>query len=156
MDSNATPSPAENELVYSRQFPVPVGRLFEAFRNPEKLQLWWGPNGFTSEFETFEFEAGGTWKFIMRGPDGTEYPNDSRFVEIVPDRLIVFDHVCPPHFRMTMTYGPAPEDRDESVLTWRMAFETAELCRKLRPICDPANVENFDRLQSFFPGNAAD
>ena len=44
---------------------------------------WWGPNGFTNTFHEFDLRPGGAWRFIMHGPDGTDYPNESVFVEVV-------------------------------------------------------------------------
>ncbi|EMO29454.1 toxin-antitoxin system, toxin component domain protein [Leptospira interrogans serovar Bataviae str. HAI135] len=42
---------------------------------PEHVIHWWGPKGFTNTFETMDVRPGGIWKFIMHGPDGTDYPN---------------------------------------------------------------------------------
>jgi uncharacterized protein YndB with AHSA1/START domain len=33
--------------------------------------------------------AGGKWKYIMHGPDGTNYPNEVRYEEVeIPERII--------------------------------------------------------------------
>ena len=32
-------------------------------------------------FHTFELWPGGRWRFVMHGPDGTDYPNESGFRE---------------------------------------------------------------------------
>lgn len=137
--------PAGNELLASRVFHHSCQRVFEAFSDPTQLTQWFGPNGFSSTFETFEFRPGGEWVFVFHGPDGTDYPNRSVFAEIVPAERITYDHVVPPHFHMTMTF----EEADGGTrLTWRMTFETVELCEALKAICIPANEENFDRLES--------
>jgi uncharacterized protein YndB with AHSA1/START domain len=41
------------------------------------LSRWWGPAGFTNTFEVCEFKKGGRWSFVMHGPDGRNYPNES-------------------------------------------------------------------------------
>lgn len=134
---------ADNELLASRIIPHSRHRVFEAFSDPAQLTKWFGPNGFTSTFETFDFKPGGEWVFVLHGPNGTDYPNRSVFVEIVPNEKVVYDHVVPPHFRMTMDF----EDADGGTrLTWRMAFETVQLRETLQAICIPSNEENFDRL----------
>ena len=33
-------------------------------------------------------------------------------------------------------------------LAWRQEFESPEVSARLRPICEPANEQNLDRLQS--------
>ena len=35
---------------------------------------------------------GGVWKHTMHGPDGTDYPNKSVFIEVVKPERIVFKH----------------------------------------------------------------
>ena len=136
---------APNEIVSTRFFAFTRERVFGAFSDPKQLTQWFGPKGFTSTFETFDFSPGGEWVFMFHGLDGTDYPNRSVFAEIVPLERIVYDHVVAPHFLMTMTME---EENGGTHLTWRMAFETAALCDALRSICVPANEENFDRLQA--------
>ncbi|MCB1277830.1 SRPBCC family protein [Prosthecobacter sp.] len=141
--------PAANEILSSRVFPFSRERVFEAFSDPQQLTLWFGPNGFTSTFETFEFNPGGEWKFVFHGPNGANYPNHITFADIVPLERIVYDHVAP-HFRMTMTFV---DENGGTRLTWRMAFATTALSEQLKPVCVPANQENFDRLAAHLTSN---
>ncbi|MFY9150909.1 MAG: SRPBCC domain-containing protein [Prolixibacteraceae bacterium] len=67
----------------SREIPVLPENIFAAFSNPERLEKWWGPSGFSNTFNQFQFNPGGKWTFIMHGPDGSNYPNESEFIEIV-------------------------------------------------------------------------
>jgi len=77
---------------HSREIPAKPEAVFEAFRDPACLARWWGPDGFTNSFDTFEFRPGGQWLFTMHGPDGANYPNQSEFLEIVPHALIRIKH----------------------------------------------------------------
>lgn len=134
---------ADREIISTRVIDAPRERVFQAWTDPEQLALWWGPKGFTNTFHEFDLKPGGHWRFIMHGPDGTDYPNHSVFVEIVkPDRLIL-DHLSSPHFRVVATFS---EEEGKTKNTFRMIFPSAEMCEKLKPICVPANEENFDRL----------
>ncbi|MCB1207780.1 MAG: SRPBCC family protein [Verrucomicrobiales bacterium] len=140
---------AETEIVSTRRFAVSRDQLFAAFADAAKLSQWWGPKGFTNTFEHFDLRSGGEWKFTMHGPDGSNYANYSVFEEVVPSERIVFKHVSPPVFRMTITF----DEQDEgTLLTRRMTFETAEVCNALKPICIPSNEENFDRLEAALIG----
>jgi uncharacterized protein YndB with AHSA1/START domain len=132
-------------LVSTRVFAVPRATLFDAFRDPAKLARWWGPEGFTNVFETFDFRPGGLWTFVMHGPDGTGYPNESVFEEIVGGERIVFVHQKPLHpFVMTMTYA----DRDGGTeLKWAMRHPTPAECDAVRAFVPAANEQNFDRLE---------
>ena len=76
----------------SQDYPITVKRVFNAPRQlvwdvwtkPEHIEKWWGPLGFTTKVEFLEFSVGGKWKYVMTGPDGTEYPVTGVFQEIVP------------------------------------------------------------------------
>ena len=135
---------SDREVVNSRLFPAPRDQVFLAFRDPEQLKLWWGPNGFTNTFDTFELRPGGAWKYVMHGPDGTDYRNESNFLEVVEGERIVLFHRLPMHrFRMAMTYEDA---NGGTLVTWKMHFETVEECEKVRPWVEAGNEQNFDRL----------
>ncbi len=144
-----SPSPAEapsdREIVSTRLLPAARAKVFEAFADPSQLALWWGPNGFTNTFQTFDLRTGGEWRFTMRGPDGAEYHNESEFTEIVPPARIVFVHLRPMHrFQMTMLFAERGAGKTE--LTWRMLFESASDCDQFKRIIIEANEQNFDRL----------
>ena len=126
--------------------------VFAQFEQPECLARWWGPNGFTNTFELFEFEPGGRWLFVMHGPNGANYPNDSIFREITPDSKIVIEHVSQPHFTLTVTLAARGE---QTLLAWVQEFENAEFAAKLRAICEPANEQNLDRLEAALAGKSS-
>lgn len=119
--------------------------VFAAFENPDCLARWWGPSGFTNTFEQFEFSPGGRWIFVMHGPDGTDYANESVFREIQPDSRIVIEHGAKPWFRLTVTLSARG---DQTHLEWVQEFESPEVAEKLRPLCTTANEQNLYRLQS--------
>lgn len=141
----STPQASVAEVVSTRLFATSRERLFEAFSDPKQLAKWWGPNGFTNTMEEFDLRPGGAWRLTMRAPNGTEYHNESEFVEVVRPRLIVFDHLRPVHrFLMTMTYDT---EGSGTRLTWRMRSETDE-GENMRGFLAAANEENFDRLEA--------
>ena len=60
----------EREIVITRVFDAPRDLVFDAWTKEEHLSKWWGPRGFTTSFQKFDMKPGGTWQFIMHGPDG--------------------------------------------------------------------------------------
>ncbi|MFO0603076.1 MAG: SRPBCC family protein [Polyangiales bacterium] len=126
--------------------------VFAAFADPERLARWWGPAGFTNTFERFEFEPGGRWVFVMHGPNGASYPNESVFREIVPDARVVLEHVVAPRFVLTVTLTARGEGTH---LTWAGAFESPALAAKLRPLSEPANEQVLDRLAALLAERSA-
>ena len=120
-------------------------QVYAAFEDPALLARWWGPDGFSNRFERFEFQPGGSWQFVMVGPDGTAYANSSRFAELVPAQRIVIDHLSQPHFTLVVTL--TPEDSG-TWIGWTQTFDSADVARSLRHIVEPANEQNLDRLQA--------
>lgn len=131
-----------------RVIPFPPPAVLNAFARGDLLAQWWGPDGFTNTFEVFEFRPGGRWKFVMHGPKGTHHPNESVFVEAGADR-IVLQHVSNPKYVLTITIAP---DGTGSAVTWNQKFENPTVAAGLRPIVEPANEQNLDRLTAVLSG----
>ena len=132
-------------LTTSRVVDATPARVYEAFEDPKQLARWWGPNGFTSTFETFDFRPGGAWKFVLHGPDGKNYPNVNRFVEIVPAQRVRLQHVEGHWFELTVTLTPEGE---KTRIGWRQQFANEEELLLVRDYVIPANEENLDRLEA--------
>lgn len=133
------------EIVSGRVIDAPRAKVFKAFSDPTHLARWWGPRGFRNTFEDFDFRPGGTWRFTMHGPDGTEYANRSVFLDIREPSLIVLEHETPPAFRMTITLA---DEGGKTRLGWRQLFESASLRDQIATFAVPANEQNFDRLEA--------
>lgn len=89
---SAADAPADREIVITRDFNAPQRLLWEAHAQPEHIAAWQGPRGFSTRVERHEFRVGGAWRYVMIGPDGTEYPSEGVFREIVPcERLATTD-----------------------------------------------------------------
>lgn len=80
-------------LTTARVLPAAPAAVFKAMADPTLLARWWGPKGFRSTFQTFDFNPGGAWVFTLHGPDGTDYPNKCRFAEIVANERVVIEHL---------------------------------------------------------------
>ena len=133
----------DREIVTTRLFKFPRELVFSAWTDPLHLAQWWGPKGFTNTFHEFNMTPDGTWKFIMHGPNGVDYPNECVFVEIDEPNKIVLQHISQPRFRVTATF----EDFcGMTLLTFRQRFETRDVYDKVKVYAVPANEELFDKL----------
>jgi uncharacterized protein YndB with AHSA1/START domain len=137
-------STADREFVHSRLINAPRERVFRALAEPDHLARWWGPNGFTSSFEVFEFRPDGPWRFVMRGPEGTEYPNENVFREITWPERVVVEHIADTHhFFLTITFA----DRgNQTLVGWHQLFDTAEHRQEIARFVQEANEQVLDRL----------
>jgi uncharacterized protein YndB with AHSA1/START domain len=143
--SQKSETPNDSTFRTSRVLPYAPQVIYDAFAQRELLARWWGPNGFTNTFEVFEFCPRGRWKFVMHGPDGSNYPNESVFLELESAAKIVIQHESQPRFVLTVTlvaHGAGTK------LTWNQAFEDASVAARVRHIVEPANEQNLDRLHS--------
>lgn len=115
---------SDRELVATREVDAPRELVWAVWTEPVHVARWWGPRGFTSTIEQMDPRAGGAWRFVMHGPDGTDYRNEWSYVELVRPERIVMDHVTGPRFRMVVTF----EERGRrTVVTVRNIFESAAL-----------------------------
>lgn len=133
----------DRTLCTSRTLPYTPKEIYRAFASAELLAAWWGPDGFSNTFEIFEFRTGGRWKFVMHGPDGTNYSNESVFKEVVTNAKVVIHHDCPPYFTLTVELAPIT---DGTHLSWQQVFEDAATAQAVKQIVGPANEQNINRL----------
>jgi uncharacterized protein YndB with AHSA1/START domain len=124
--SNVAPT-ADRELVFTRAYDAPRELVFDAWIRPEHVAQWWGPNGFRTTIHEMDVRPGGNWRFIMHGPDGTDYPNRIVFVEIVRPERLVYQHVPEPgtepvSFEVTVIFA---EQGGRTKLTMRSVFPSA-------------------------------
>ncbi|MBP6901478.1 MAG: SRPBCC domain-containing protein [Burkholderiaceae bacterium] len=127
----------------SRVLAASPERVYAAFADASQLARWWGPDGFRNEFERFEFQPGGAWNLVMVGPDGQRYANQNRFVELLPAARIVIRHEGAPFFSLSVELSPADGG---TRLVWTQVFDDAAVAAAVRPIVEPANEQNLDRL----------
>jgi uncharacterized glyoxalase superfamily protein PhnB/uncharacterized protein YndB with AHSA1/START domain len=143
-ESNTT----ERELSISRLLNAPRDLVWEVWTNPEHIQHWWGPSGFTNTIASMEVKPGGEWDFIMHGPDGTNFKNKHIYKQVVRPEKLVLDHVTAPKFRMTVTFE---ELGDKTMVTIHSLFESAEQLREVIKVfkADEGMTQNVDRLEAY-------
>jgi uncharacterized protein YndB with AHSA1/START domain len=78
------------ELTLTRIFNAPRELVFKAWTQRDRLARWWGPKGFTNARCEIDARPGGSIEIHMRGPDGTIYPMQGEFKEIVAPERVVF------------------------------------------------------------------
>ncbi len=145
---------ADNELTNSRVLNYSRKLVWRAYEEPEHLTNWFGPKGFSSTFQEFNFRQGGDWKFIFHGPDGKNYDNHNVFAEIKKPAYIVFDHLSKPQiFRAEMTFencnigSPKGETAAKTKLTFYM-IHNKPIDEKFKAFLIEKNEENLDRLEA--------
>jgi uncharacterized protein YndB with AHSA1/START domain len=128
MTNGGDETTADREIVITRAIDGRRELVFEAFTDVRHLSRWWGPDGFTTTTRAFSFEVGGVWDFVMRGPDGTDYPSWISWRGITPPERIALVHgesaEDPDAFESTFTFA---EQGETTEITMRTVFPTAAL-----------------------------
>lgn len=79
-------------MELSRIIDAPAELVFEAWTKPEHVVQWWGPDGFTTTLQEMDVRPGGLWRFVMHGPDGTDYTNRVEYIEVDAPHKLVYWH----------------------------------------------------------------
>lgn len=143
--------PKPNELYIERLFEAPVEMVWEAWTDPEQVAQWWGPRGFTITTKHKDVRTGGSWLYTMHGPDGVDYPNHTKYLEVEPYARLVYDHGGfedrPPLFRVTVTFSALG---GKTKMEMTMAFATERAAQESKVFIKKAGGEStWDRLAEY-------
>jgi uncharacterized protein YndB with AHSA1/START domain len=112
---NTTPRDAQRELVITRTIAAPRADVFRAWTDPALLRQWFAPLPYTTPVAELDVRPGGASVIVMRGPDGTEFPNRGVYLEVVENERLVF----------TDAYSAAWEPSEKPFMTVVVTFEEA-------------------------------
>jgi len=123
--------PSDREVIFSRLVDAPPELVWSVWSDPKHIHEWWGPTGFTTTTHEFAFVPNGVWRYIMHGPDGTDYPNRVVFREIEPPSRLVYENSwdlpdAPLDFTAVATFVP---DGKKTRLSLHMTFRDAKAFR---------------------------
>lgn len=142
------------EILNDRLFPVDRATLFDAFADPAKLALWWGPEGFSNRISVFDLKPGGSWLVTMSADNGTDFHNRWTFEDVVDGEMIRMKHHEPVHvFTLEMRFA---DEVHAARMSWRMLFDRTDENEQMAKFLHAANEQNFDRLARFFALGAGD
>jgi uncharacterized protein YndB with AHSA1/START domain len=141
-----------HEIRITRVYEAPVALVWDAWTDLAQVAQWWGPRGFTITTISKDLRPGGTWVYTMHGPDGTDWPNFTRYHEVVPHARLVYDHGASdadakPMFHVSVDF------RDlggKTELDMRMSFDTADGLQQARTVIKAASGNStWDRLAEY-------
>lgn len=86
------PAPAAQpfDLVLTRLIDAPAAKLYRCWTDAALIPRWFVPKPWTIARADIDVRPGGASLIVMRDPDGNEYPNAGVYLEVVPDRKLVF------------------------------------------------------------------
>lgn len=87
------------DLVLERVVAVPPDRVWRAWTVPEHIVKWFTPEPWSTTKAEVDLRPGGRFFTVMCSPEGEEFPNDACFLEIVPERKLVWTTALVSNFR---------------------------------------------------------
>lgn len=137
--------------------------MFDAFTRQEHVEKWWGPRGFSVTTHHMDVRPGGSWRYVMHGPD-RDYENLINYDEVVRPTRLTYRHggtveVEPVSFRVEVTFTALPEEegRPRTLMVIRSVFPS-EAARRF--VVDnygalDGSRQTFTRLAEYLDGSAA-
>ena len=114
MDTSKVTTSAEGrDLILTRIIDAPRAKIFKAWTEPELLKKWFAPAPLTTPVVETDVRPGGSSLIVMRGPDGSEFPNRGVYLEVVENERLVF----------TNAYTKAWEPSEKPFVTVILTFE---------------------------------
>lgn len=105
------------DLVLEREVDVPVELVWKAWTTPEHVVKWFTPSPWKTVECSIDLRPGGSFRTVMQSPDGTKFPNDGCYLEIVPQERLVWTSALQPGFRPAMQIINKDHECEELAMT---------------------------------------
>jgi uncharacterized protein YndB with AHSA1/START domain len=133
MNASTPIEQAEHELVLTRLIPVSANKLFRCWTETELITQWFTPPPWRTVAAEVDVRPGGRSLITMQGPDGTQMPNRGVYLEVVPNKRLVFTDAytsawvpsAKPFFTCVLTFD---DEAGQTRYTARARHWTAEDC----------------------------
>jgi uncharacterized protein YndB with AHSA1/START domain len=150
MDTTGLELKSPTELVITRAFAAPRRLVWDAMTKPEYVRRWYGLRILTVSICEIDLRVGGTWRFVLRAPNGSEHGFTGVYREIAaPDRLVYtenYEAIGPGHeVLVTTTF----EEHDgKTMLKSRLVYQSeADRDAHLHSGMETGMRESFERLE---------
>lgn len=82
--------PGENPVITEAEFMAPPARLFKAWTEPDEIRGWFGRAPNSVVHAAIDLRVGGVWRFAFNDTPGAINALRGEYVEITPDKKLVF------------------------------------------------------------------
>ncbi|MES2262394.1 MAG: SRPBCC family protein [Pseudomonadota bacterium] len=153
-----TATSESRDIRILRTYDAPLQAVWDAWTDPAQVAQWWGPRGFTLTTHSKDLRTGGSWIYTMHGPDGTDYPNSTVYLEVEPLAKLVYDHGGnddrPPMFRVTVLFA---EVDGKTHMDMCMSLPSPEAAAQTRLFIRQAGGDStWDRLAEYMAKRLSD
>lgn len=85
--------PADNQIHIERRFQAPAALVWRAWTTPELVARWWSDDTMPIQSVDIDLRPGGSWRYVIAGPDGSEMGWHGTFREVEPTHRLVSTEV---------------------------------------------------------------
>jgi uncharacterized protein YndB with AHSA1/START domain len=78
-------------LIVERHFDAPRATVFQAWTTADHIKNWFSPATFTTPDATIDCRPGGAFDVCMQAPDGQQFWNRGRFIDVVENERLSFE-----------------------------------------------------------------
>ncbi len=145
-------TPTEREIVLTRVFDAPRQLVFDAFTKPELLTRWFGPRGWSLVVCEVDLRVGGAWRFVLRGPEGTDMGMGGVYREIVPGERTIHTEAFDDYPGDSVITTVLTENDGKTTLTASAVYESQEVRDAvINSGMEHGAAETYDKLAELLP-----
>lgn len=117
-------------LSLRRTFDAPLKLVWSAWTQPEHIAEWWGPKGMKTEIVEHNFKVGGSWKYSMKMPDGSNFIGEGVYSVIVELQKIFSSANFKPMTEGVEIQALFEGNGDKTNFTFNVIHPTEEYCKQ--------------------------
>ncbi len=87
------------DLVLERYVDVAPELVWAAWTEPEHIKHWFTPSPWKTVDCTIDLRPGGMFHTVMQSPEGQNFPNAGCYLEVTPNRRLIWTNAMAPGFR---------------------------------------------------------
>ena len=115
----------ELDLLLERIVDVPREKIWAAWTTPTLLMPWFCPLPWKTIDCVIDLRAGGIFRTVMQSPEGQQFPNNGCYLEIIPNKKLVWTNTLEPGFRPVKQAVANPDHPcEEFMMTATILLET--------------------------------
>lgn len=87
------------DLRFERTVSCAPSRLWKGWTDPKILKLWFCPQPWKVTEAAIDLRPGGAFQTVMEGPEGERQENTGCYLEVVPEKRLIWTGALLPDFR---------------------------------------------------------
>jgi uncharacterized protein YndB with AHSA1/START domain len=87
------------DLVFERIVNIPRELIWTAWTTPEHLKPWFTPAPWKTVDCEIDLRPSGIFRTVMLSPEGQEFPNLGCYLEIIPNKQLIWTNALQPGYR---------------------------------------------------------